>query len=89
MTWNPSLIYGPVEGFETGYHLNIAKALMTPALAAFEVAPDPETPAAVFAGDTLDEDGAYQLTAFLLFDDETHARAQLPGLWLEPEPEGE
>lgn len=83
MTWNTSLTYGPVEGLDTGYHLNIAKGLMTPALAAFEVAPVPETPALVFAGDTLDEGGAYQLTAFLVFDDEDQARAALPGLWVE------
>lgn len=62
---------------------------MTPALDIFEVTPEPVTPMVVFAGDAPGEGGHYQLTAFLVFEDEAEAIAALPGLWIAPEVEGE
>lgn len=79
----------PVTGSVPGYHLNLARSLMTPALDVFEVTPEPVTPMVVFAGDAPDEAGRYRLTAFLVFEDEAEAIAALPGLWIEPEAEDE
>ena len=104
MTWNPSLIDGPltiptygpadpetgerpVTGTVAGYHLNVARSLMTPELDLFEVTPEPATPLVAFAGDAPDEAGRYALTAFLVFADEDAAKAALAGLWFEPVPE--
>jgi hypothetical protein len=108
MTWNPSLIDGPltiptygpadpetgerpVTGIVPGYHLNVARSLMTPDLDVYEVTPEPITPLVTFAGDAPDEAGRYALTAFLVFADEAQAVEALPGLWSEPvaEPEPE
>jgi hypothetical protein len=100
MTWNPSLIDGPltiptfgpadpetgirpVTGCVPGYHLNVARGLITPDLDAYMVTPEPVTPLRVCAGDQPDEDGRYSLTAFLVFADEAQAREALPGLWFE------
>ena len=88
MTWNPSLIDAPVivEG-DPAYLVNVARSALPAEAAAFEVTPDPATPARVFAGDELGEDGRFVLTAFLRFTDEAEAVAALPGLWLSPSEE--
>ena len=78
----------PVTGVEPGYHLNLARSALPAGAAAFEVAPDPATPARVFAGDELGEDGRFRLTAFLRFADEAEAIATLPGFWTAPPEEG-
>lgn len=82
---DPETAVRPVTGSVPGYHLNLARSLMTPALDVFEVTPEPATPMVVFAGDAPDETGRYRLTAFLVFDGEAQARAALPGLWMEPD----
>lgn len=94
MTWNTSLvdgpitipIYGPadpvtgirpVTGVQPGYHINPSRSLVTPEMAQFEVSPPPVTPVQIFSGDTQDESGQWQLTAFLVFADEAEAEAVL------------
>lgn len=71
MSWNPSLIDGPIaiDGVD-GYHLNVAPECYTDDLAAFAVTP--ANPQRVFAG---------AATVFLRFADEAEARAALPGFW--------
>lgn len=97
MSWNTSLVDAPVmiEG-EGAYLVNVFRPAVPASAALFEVTPDPATPARVFAGDELGEDGRFKLTAFLRFADEAEAVAALPGLWFAPlveapppEPEGE
>lgn len=73
-------VWRPVVGQVEGFHLNVARAIVTPAMAAFEVTPDPATPFQTFAGDTRGEDGRFVLTAFLRFEDETEAVAVM-GAW--------
>ena len=63
----------PITGYREGYHLNVARSILTPAMEAVEVTPDPATPYRTWAGDERDEDGRWQLTAFLRFDTEAAA----------------
>lgn len=97
MTWNPSLVDAPVlvEG-DAAYLVNVSRSALPAGAEAFEVTPDPATPARVFAGDELGDDGRFKLTAFLRFADEAEAVDTLPGLWFAPadeapppEPDGE
>lgn len=77
MTWNHSLIDGPVHVPDvTGYHLNVAPEIAA-GLDAWRVYPT--TPQQVFAGAE---------TVFLRFADEAEARSVLSGYWIEPEAEG-
>lgn len=69
--------FRPVVGQRPGYHLNVARRIVTPALAAFEVTPEPDTPLVIWAGDERGPDGRYQLTAFLRFADEAEALAAM------------
>lgn len=72
MSWNPSLIDGPVHVPDaTGYHLNIAPEIVA-GLDAWRVYPI--SPKRVFAGAE---------TVFLRFADETEARSALPDYWVE------
>lgn len=72
MTWNLSLIDGPVYVPDvTGYHLNVAPEVAA-GLDAWRVYPT--SPQRVFAGAE---------TVFLRFADEAEARDALPGYWVE------
>jgi hypothetical protein len=71
MTWNASLIDGPISDADGGYLLNIAPELMASDLAAYVVTPTPVTPDRVWAGDT---GPSYPATVFLRFPDEATAR---------------
>jgi hypothetical protein len=74
VTWNPSLIDGPVRVPDvTGYHLNVAPDIAT-GLDAWRI--EPTSPERVFAGAE---------TVFLKFADEAEARAMLGAYWMEPE----
>jgi hypothetical protein len=89
MTWNTSLIDGPVlipilsepdaEGMQTllgyvnGYHLNVAPQVYTAELAPYVVTPT--LPRRVFAGAE---------TVFLKFADEAEACSVLGAYWMEP-----
>lgn len=88
MTWNTSLIdgpitvytygqpdeegYSPVTGTVVGYYLNVAPQIMTEALAAYVITPT--TPSRVFSGGE---------TVFLKFTSETQARSALQQYWVE------
>jgi hypothetical protein len=75
MTWNLSLIDGPIPIFDvTGYHLNIAPQVYTAELEQYAVTPT--VPRRVFAGAE---------TVFLRFADEAEARSVLGAYWIEPE----
>lgn len=77
-------------GFVPGVHYNVTRHAMCPALAPFEIAPGPETPREVWAGDSIDpETGRWRETVFLQFPDDETARAALTeaGLWVEHIPE--
>ena len=67
----------PVTGYVSGSHWNIARTRLTPALEAYEVTPDPDTPAVIWAGDVRMPDGAWRDTAFLKFADDASALAAL------------
>lgn len=84
MTWHPTYIDGPISipvygdadpetGYRPGYHLNIARSILTPAMESYEVTPDPATPIRIWAGDERGEDGSWQETAFLRFESEAEA----------------
>lgn len=91
MTWNLSVIDGPILTYEflgmdedgnpqfgdqlPAYNLNIAPQVMRPDLEQFRI--EPEIPKRVFAGDPQD-------TAFLTFTDEAEAIAALAAYWTEP-----
>lgn len=67
MTWNPSIIDGPVPVLDAaGYHVNIAPQVYAAELAPYRVTPT--SPERVFAGAE---------TVFLRFADEAEARAIL------------
>lgn len=70
----------PVIGEVEGYHLNVAREIVTPVMAVFEVTPDPATPFRTFSGDACDDDGRFVLTAFLRFADEAEA-IEAMGAW--------
>jgi hypothetical protein len=88
MSWNPSLIDGPltiytfgepdadgvreVTGTVPGYHLNVAPWLVTEEAAPY--VQEPATPSCTFAGGS---------TGFLKFPDEATARALLADYWIE------
>lgn len=74
------LPWRPAPGRVEGCHLNVARSILTPAMAAHEVAPDPATPSRTFAGDARGPDGRFALTAFLRFEDEDEAMA-IMGEW--------
>jgi hypothetical protein len=92
-TLNASLVDGPITipiygepdengaptitGYVSGVHFNVARSALTPALEAYEVTPDPSTPARIWAGDVRREDGTWGLTAFLKFDTQAQAEAAL------------
>jgi len=77
MTWNPSLIDGPVHVLDvTGYHLNVAPEIAA-GLDAWRI--EPTSHERVFAGAE---------TVFLKFADEAEARSALGGYWIDPEAEG-
>ena len=67
----------PVTGYVAGSHWNIARNRLTPALVAYEVTPDPSTPAVVWGGDVRLPDGTWRDTAFLLFASDAEALAAL------------
>jgi len=67
----------PVTGYVSGSHWNIARNRLTPALEAYEVTPDPATPAVVWGGDVRLPDGTWRDTAFLVFPDDATALAAL------------
>lgn len=89
MTWNASLIDGPitiytygqpdeegvrpVTGTVPGYHLNIAPEIMTNELEQFRIVP--ETPSQSFAGAE---------TVFLKFTNEAQAKSNLAQYWSLP-----
>jgi hypothetical protein len=74
MTFNPSLIDGPVHVPDvTGYHLNVAPEIAA-GLDAWRI--EPTSPERVFAGAE---------TVFLRFADEAEARSALGAYWTEPE----
>lgn len=66
-----------ITGHVPGVHFNVARSALTPALDAFEVTPDPSTPARIWAGDVRRPDGTWTLTAFLKFDTQAQAEAAL------------
>lgn len=76
MTWNASLIDGPipVDGV-AGYHLNVAPEVGA-GLEAYQTFP--RNPRRVFAGAD---------TVFLRFADEAEAHAALGAYWIEPGPD--
>jgi hypothetical protein len=67
----------PVTGYVPGSHWNIARTRLTPALEAYEVTPDPDTPIVIWAGDVRLPDGAWRDTAFLKFASDAQALAAL------------
>lgn len=76
MSWNSSLIDGPVHVPDvTGYHLNVAPEIAA-GLDAWRVTP--RNPRRVFAGAD---------TVFLRFADEAEARVALGEYWIEPGPD--
>ena len=75
MSWNASLIDGPLDIPAPGYHLNVAPSCMTSALGAFEVKPAPNTPFRLFSGAP---------THFLCFASEAEARGALGAYWRDP-----
>lgn len=70
----------PMTGYRDGYHLNVARSILTAAMEPFEVTPDPATPYRIWAGDERGKDGRWRETAFLRFDDEGEA-AETMGEW--------
>ena len=77
MSWNPSVIDGPIDVYRDdapvpGYHLNIAPWLMTDELATYAV--EPQEPARIFAGGS---------TGFLKFPDEATAKLMLADYWID------
>ena len=70
-----------IAGYRDGYHLNVARSILTPAMEPYEVMPDPATPVRIWAGDTRGEDGCWRETAFLRFESEGEAVAAM-GEWL-------
>lgn len=74
MTWNPALIDGPISiaSDPTGYHLNVAPTVMTPALEPYRIVP--ATPERVFESAS---------TVFLRFTSEAEARSLLSAYWIE------
>lgn len=64
-----------ITGYRDGYHLNVARSILTPTTELYEVTPDPATPVRTWAGDVRGEDGRWRETAFLRFADETAALA--------------
>jgi len=94
MSWNASLIDGPIPAYqflgldENGlpqfgaqlpiYNLNIAAEIYTDALAPYVV--EPEHPKRVFAGDDPQD---RTLTVCLQFADEAEARTYLAAYWTE------
>lgn len=79
MTWNSSLVDGPIADVGGKYLLNVSNPSVPEEARAFEV--QPSTPNRIFAGDA---GPTFPETAFLVFLDEAEARTHLPGLWLEP-----
>jgi hypothetical protein len=74
MTWNPSLIDGPIPIPDAaGYHLNVAPQVYTDAMQPYVMTPS--FPRRVFAGAE---------TVFLRFADEAEARSALGAYWMEP-----
>ncbi len=71
----------PVAGHRDGYHLNVARSILTPAMEAAEVMPDPATPYRTWAGDERGEGGRWQLTAFLRYESEA-AAIEAMGEWI-------
>ena len=71
-----------IAGYRDGYHLNVARSILTPAMEPYEVTPAPATPVRIWAGDECDEDGRWQETAFLRFADEGEAISAIGETWL-------
>jgi len=70
-------VYRPVTGYVSRSHWNIARTHLTPALEAYEVTPDPDTPIVIWAGDVRLPDGTWRDTAFLKFASDAQALAAL------------
>lgn len=96
MSWNASLIDGPIPAFKflgldaegqptfgaqlPIYNLNVAPSVMSPELEPFVV--EPTHPKRVFAGDDPDD---RTLTVCLSFASEAEARTYLAAYWTDPD----